>query len=74
MRIRMIGGVLGEDGTSWEPGSEHEASDAFGQWLVTRQKAVAMTAPPPDPGVIDTTALEQAHLLSAQRDPKPRRR
>jgi hypothetical protein len=74
MRVRMIGGVLGEDGTSWGPGTEHEASDAFGAWLVARQKAAALTPLPLDPGIIDSTAVEKALGQSAARDPKPQRR
>jgi hypothetical protein len=74
MRIRMIGGVLGEDGTSWSPGTEHEATEEFGRWLVARQKAVALTELPPDPGIIDSTAVEKALGQSAARDPRVRRR
>lgn len=71
VRVKMISGVRGEDKTSWEAGTIHEASIPFAEWLVYRKKAVPVGGPAPE-AVGDDPPVKTG--LTTQNTPKRRKR
>lgn len=66
-RVRMVTGLIGEDGTDWLPGETHEASVAFARYLVHREAATLETELPSVP--LTTKSFDAPDPVAAHRDP-----
>lgn len=62
MRVKILRGVVGEGGETYEPGEVREVSASFGRWLIGRGKA--------EPAGEGAQARDPA---ATTRDPKPAR-